>query len=109
MDISIIIPTHNRLWCLPDAIKSCKSNNYSIEVIVIDDGSTDGTADWLSKQTNIRYVVQPHLGKCWAVNKGFEMATGKYIRFLDSDDMVTTGANDEQMLLALTTQADIIV
>lgn len=109
MDISIIIPTYNRLWSLPDAIASCKSDKYSVEIIVIDDGSTDGTADWLSKQQNIRYVIQPNLGKCWAANKGFEMAEGKYIRFLDSDDIITANANDEQMDLALSNKADVVV
>jgi glycosyltransferase involved in cell wall biosynthesis len=109
MDISIIIPTYNRLWCLPAAIESCKNTTCKTEIIVIDDGSADGTWEWLSQQKNIISIRQLNSGKCWAVNKGFEIARGKYIRFLDSDDMVDKFANDEQFDLAEQGDADIAV
>jgi glycosyltransferase involved in cell wall biosynthesis len=108
-DISIIIPTYDRLWCLPAAIESCRTNKQAVEIIVVDDGSTDGTWDWLQHQSGIVAIQQPNQGKCIAVNKAFEKAKGKYIRFLDSDDQVIAGANDEQFELAEANSADIVV
>ncbi|MBT2562800.1 glycosyltransferase family 2 protein [Pedobacter sp. ISL-68] len=109
MDISIIIPTYNRLWSLPQTIESCRNTSCSIEIIVIDDGSSDTTWEWLKSQTDIKAIKQENLGKCWAVNRGFELATGKYIRFLDSDDLLSPKANDEQLVLAEETGADVVV
>jgi glycosyltransferase involved in cell wall biosynthesis len=93
LDISIIIPTYNRLWSLPKAIISCFDPNVVVEVIVIDDGSTDGTWEWLTKQENIITLRQENKGKDWAVNEGFKIARGKYIRFLDSDDWHLPGSS----------------
>lgn len=109
IDISIIIPTYNRFWSLPQAVESCRNNQCTIEIIVIDDGSTDGTSAWLEKQHDLIVVKQPNSGKCTAVNNGFKLAKGKYIRFLDSDDMLAKQANDEQFNLAIETSADIVV
>ena len=52
-DISIIIPTYNRLWSLPQAVQSCRSTGCSVEIIVVDDGSTDGTWEWVRAQPGI--------------------------------------------------------
>jgi len=109
MDVSIIIPTYNRLWSLPAAIKSCKSSVCSIEIIVIDDGSTDESYNWLKQQTNIKVLRQENWGKCWAANRGFEIATGKYVRFLDSDDLLNENAIDEQFILAEKENANVVV
>ena len=108
-DISILIPSFNRLWSLPKTIESCRGNRCNVELIIIDDGSTDGTSDWLRRQQNIVVISQSNFGKCWAVNKGFEIARGKYIRFLDSDDLLSNLANDEQFELAERTNADVVV
>jgi len=109
MDVSIIIPTYNRLWSLPEAIESCRNNKCAVEIIVVDDGSTDGTWEWLQEQKDIVILQQQHWGKCWAVNKAFNIAKGKYIRFLDSDDRLVAGANDEQFQLAEIDSTDIVV
>lgn len=109
MDVSIIIPTYNRLWCLPDAIGSCRHTECKTQIIVIDDGSDDGTWDWLCGQEELHLIRQNHLGKCWAANRGFEVATGKYIRFLDSDDQLAAYAIDEQFALAESSHADLVV
>ncbi|GGH15266.1 glycosyltransferase family 2 protein [Mucilaginibacter phyllosphaerae] len=107
MDISIIIPSYNRLWSLPKAISSCHETALNIEVIVIDDGSTDGTWNWLAKQQNIVALRQDNMGKDWAVNKGFSIAKGKYIRFLDSDDWLLPGSSLSLFTLSEKNQLDI--
>lgn len=94
MDVSIIIPAYNRLWSLPKAVSSCFDSKLSIEVLVIDDGSTDGTADWLNTQSNLKVFQQKNQGKDWAINNFFDQAKGKYIRFLDSDDWLLPFSTD---------------
>jgi glycosyltransferase involved in cell wall biosynthesis len=91
-DVSVIIPTYNRLWALPRAVESCR-DECSTEIIVIDDGSTDGTWDWLQTQKDVAAIRQDNWGKDWAVTKGFAAARGEFIRFLDSDDWLIPGAS----------------
>ena len=107
--LSIIIPTYNRLWSLPKAVESCRHTQCRPEIIVVDDGSTDETWPWLERQPDVIRLRQPNRGKPWAVNLGFERATGEYIRFLDSDDWCLPGANDGQVALARHTGADVVV
>ena len=68
IDVSIIIPTFNRLWCLPRAVASCRDSAVSVEIIVVDDGSSDGTWEWLSAQKDVVALKQENWGKGWAVN-----------------------------------------
>lgn len=109
MDVSIIIPTYNRLWSLPMAINSCRNTKCEVEIIVIDDGSTDGTKEWLDTQSDIIVITQKNWGKCWAVNNGFAMAKGKYVKFLDSDDMIEKNSLDEQFEIAVKSDCDVVV
>jgi glycosyltransferase involved in cell wall biosynthesis len=109
IDISIIIPTFNRLWTLPKAIDSCRNTICNIEIIVVDDGSTDGTWEWLQTQKDVVSIYQANQGKCWAVNKACTQTKGKYIRFLDSDDAFTKHSIDEMYELALETNSDVVV
>jgi glycosyltransferase involved in cell wall biosynthesis len=107
--LSIIIPSYNRLWALPKAIESCRATWSPHEIIVVDDGSTDGTSDWLAQQPDIVHVRTDNWGKDWAVNRAFSTARGQYVRFLDSDDWLESDANDAQLELALREDADIVV
>ena len=86
--LSIIIPTFNRSELLYRALNSVFMQTYSdYEVIVIDDGSTDGTAEMLQKNfTQVRYFYQSNKGVSASRNKGLELAKGRWIAFLDSDD-----------------------
>lgn len=95
IDVSIIIPTYNRLWSLPKAVESCRNSLLNIELIIIDDGSTDGTAEWLVEQQQLIVITQANQGKDWAVNSGMAIAKGKYIRFLDSDDWLLPDSTDQ--------------
>jgi glycosyltransferase involved in cell wall biosynthesis len=110
MDITVIIPAYNRAWALPRAIQSCKDNDgVSVQIIVVDDGSTDGTWDMLTQIEGIEIYRQQNWGKPWAVNMAFKHAKGKYIKFLDSDDWLAPGAMAKQYQLAEQENADIIV
>jgi glycosyltransferase involved in cell wall biosynthesis len=80
-----------------------------VQVIVIDDGSTDGTWDWLQSQRSIVAIRQDNWGKDNAANHGFARSTGEFIRFLDSDDWVLPDANDRQLEIGRQTGADIVV
>ncbi|PWS26395.1 hypothetical protein DHW03_16575 [Pedobacter yonginense] len=108
MDVTIIIPTFNRLWSLPKAIASCFESPLKIQVIVVDDGSTDGTLAWLNTQQNILIVHQENQGKDHAINNVFHLAQGKYIRFLDSDDWFLPNSTTKLFEAAESTQADVV-
>jgi glycosyltransferase involved in cell wall biosynthesis len=107
-DVSIIIPAYNRLWCLPRAVQSCRNTTCNTQIIVVDDGSTDGTWEWLQTQTDVTAIRQGNKGQTYAINKGFDVAGGKYIRFLDSDDFLTEGIIDKQYNAAIETGAQLI-
>lgn len=89
--VSVVIPTHNRVDLLPRAIESVLKQTYNdIEIIVVSDGSTDGTDDFMRQYDNdnrIRYInYKPGKGGNYARNTGFEAAKGEFIAFLDDDD-----------------------
>lgn len=86
--VTVIIPTYNREKTIGRAIDSILNQTYKdIEIIVIDDGSSDGTIEVLKKYgEKVRVLTQSHRGANAARNKGIENANGKYIAFLDSDD-----------------------
>lgn len=108
-DITVIIPSKNRLWSLPKAVSSCRSSHLEIEIIVIDDGSTDGTAEWLRTQRDVIAIAGEGWGKPWGVNKGLAMATGNYLRYLDSDDWLNPSANELQWDIARKENVDVVV
>lgn len=87
---SVVLPTHNRAHLLPEAIQSvCAQTVGDWELIVIDDGSDDDTralAVFQQYDPRVRYVYQPRAGRSIARNRGFGLALGAFICFLDSDD-----------------------
>lgn len=87
--ISVIIPTYNRDKTILKSINSVLNQTYSdIEVIVVDDGSTDNTKKTVNsiKDKRLKYIYQKNQGACVARNRGIEEARGEYIAFHDSDD-----------------------
>lgn len=87
--VSVIIPTYNRKAMLRGAVDSVLKQTYrDWELIVVDDGSTDGTGDDLRARfdARVRLVAQPRRGVAAARNLGVHSARGAYIAFLDSDD-----------------------
>jgi glycosyltransferase involved in cell wall biosynthesis len=88
--ISVVIPTYNRAEKVPKTIESVLSQTFSdLEIIVVDDGSSDGTGQILRETfgDRIRYYFQPNKGVSEARNKGIAEARGEWIAFLDSDDI----------------------
>lgn len=91
IEISIILPVFNRKTKIKRAIKSVLNQSYNFfELIIIDDGSTDGTEKsvfpFLFKNKNIKYIRHCNRGTALSLNTGIELAVGKYITFIDSDD-----------------------
>lgn len=91
--VSIIVPTLNRSGFLPNAIKSITQQNYqNVEIIVIDDGSTDDTASVMERMIQQYPFLKYYSNECekgpaGARNTGFRKATGDFLAFLDSDDV----------------------
>lgn len=86
--VSVIIPTYNRAHTLAEAIDSVLAQSRpAAEIIVVDDGSTDGSAELLAGYGDrIRYLRQDNAGVGAARNRGLAAASGDYIALLDSDD-----------------------
>ncbi|AWL11242.1 Chondroitin synthase [Saliniradius amylolyticus] len=93
--VSIYMPTHNRLSLLPRAVKSIQAQTFTnFEAIIVDDGSSDETAQYLNQLSNEdpRFRVYRHespKGACAARNLAISMARGEYITGLDDDDEFT--------------------
>jgi len=88
-DISVIIPTFNRGKVVVAAVESVLAQTYTdYEIIVVDDGSTDDTAGRLLPYLpRIQYVHQAKRGASAARNRGVDLARGRWVSFLDSDDL----------------------
>jgi len=99
--VSAIIPTYNRASFISDAVDSVLKQTYAnVEVIVVDDGSTDATLEQLTKYgSRIRVVTQDNRGPAGARNRGIAMSSGELIAFLDSDDLWLPSKIDRQVAL----------
>src|SRR5436305_1029668 len=87
--ISVIIPVYNGERYLGEAIESVLAQSYHwLEIILVDDGSTDGSAT-VAKQFSpaVQVVRQPNLGAGAARNRGIALAQGEFLAFLDADDL----------------------
>lgn len=111
--ISIVIPTYNRSKTIVKSINSVLNQTYAnLEIVVIDDGSTDGTESIIKKMQNkdrrIKYVKMPkNRGACFARNLGIKKSTGKYIAFQDSDDIYVKHKLANQLANLLNNASDL--
>ncbi len=87
--VNIIIPVYNGERYLAQAIESALSQTHRpIQVMVVDDGSTDASLRLAQQYSDsISFCTQPHMGISAARNRGFELAQGDYLAFLDADDV----------------------
>ncbi len=97
--ISVIIPVYNGAKFLPEAIATVEAQGQpDLEIIVVDDGSTDDTATVAQGLSDrIRYIYQPNQGPAAARNRGLTEAQGAFIAFLDVDDQWPAGKLHHQM------------
>src|SRR5215207_11289555 len=91
--VSVVIPCYNQAHFLGEAIESVLSQSYpNFEIIVVDDGSPDDTAEVAARYPEVRYVRQDNQGVSVARNSGLARSGGAYIVFLDADDRLLPGA-----------------
>jgi len=92
--VSIVTPVFNQGPYLSETIESVLAQDYrSIEYIVIDDGSTDNTSEVLKRYSHkITALTQSNMGQAWTLNKGWSLASGKYIGYLSADDVLYPNA-----------------
>lgn len=107
--VSIIIPNYNKEEYIKEAIDSALNQTYSpIEVIVVDDGSTDDSRKIIkSYGAKIKAYFLPHSYQSAANNFGFRKSKGKYIQFLDSDDIILPKKIEKQVKSLEETKSDI--
>lgn len=106
--VSAIITTHNRLPSLKRAVKSVLNQTYkNIELIVVDDHSTDRTIEWCL-ENNITVFQSPYKGGNVARNVGIKHACGDYVAFLDDDDYWHQNKIEKQVNIANSSRCDVI-
>lgn len=97
---SIIIATHDRPHLLPRAVESARGAGKNVEIVVVDDASTDETAAVCGTLAGVKYVrVEQNLRVAGARNIGLLASSGQYVSFLDDDDLRLPGSVDEQVEL----------
>lgn len=108
--VSIIIPCYNARNWVAEAIHSCFNQTYPfIEVIVVDDGSTDGSLQVLEGfGSRIKLKAGPNRGGNVARNDGFSLSTGEYIQYLDADDYLLPDKIAKQVRFLEETNADVV-
>src|SRR5262249_26420702 len=100
--VSVLMPVYNREAYLAGAIESILAQTYRpLEIIVVDDGSTDASAAIAQRYAEVRYAYQPHAGIAAARNRTLSLARGEYLAFLDSDDLWEPSTLDRQMAVML--------
>jgi len=96
--VSVIIPCYKQAHFLPEAIESILHQTYPrVELVVVDDGSPDNTAEVVARYSGIKCCQQPHRGLAEARNAGFRASIGEYVMFLDADDRLTPNAVESHL------------
>ena len=109
--VSVIIPCFNAQRWLREAIDSCLEQTYpQIEIIVIDDASTDDSLEIIKSYDNqvIWESFLENRGGCYARNRGFALSRGEYIQFLDADDYILPEKIARQVDFLEVTEADVV-
>lgn len=108
--VSVIIPCFNAEQWIGAAIESCLQQTYSdVEIIVIDDGSTDNSLEIIKSYGDaIIWQSYPRKGGNYARNKGFDLSKGEYIQYLDADDYILPEKIARQVSFLEATGADVV-
>jgi glycosyltransferase involved in cell wall biosynthesis len=112
--VSVIIPVFNRPFCIVEAVCSALDQTYpALECIVIDDGSTDDTLAVVSRafrdDPRLRVLATRHAGVSAARNHGLRHASGRFVTFLDSDDLMLRHRIERQLAILAAGTADAVV
>ena len=90
-EVSVVVVAYNEQGCIADCLSSLMRQTHpSFEVIVVDDGSSDGTVDVVRRFERVRLIQQPHLGVGRAINRGAQEARGEILLILDADQWFTS-------------------
>ena len=99
--VSVIIPVYNASFYLKECIESVLHQTYyNLEIVIIDDGSTDNSVDIVKSyqyDNRIKIITQKNRGAATARNVGIKNSRGKYIQFLDADDILSLNKIEEQL------------
>lgn len=112
--VSIIVPIYNINSYLEKCIESILAQTYkNIEVILVDDGSTDGSSElcdeWSSRDHRLEVIHKPNGGLSSARNQGIEKSSGDYLMFIDGDDYIDPSMTDVLLERARDTKADMVI
>ncbi|QIO10172.1 bifunctional glycosyltransferase/CDP-glycerol:glycerophosphate glycerophosphotransferase [Acinetobacter lanii] len=112
VEISIIIPMYNVENLILETLSSIAKNECNFEALIINDGSTDSSLEraesFCKKDSRFKVISQPNQGVSVARNLGIDLAQGKYITFIDSDDIVPDRALDNMLKTAYSENADFV-
>ena len=113
-ELSIIVPVYNTAQYLPQCIESILKQSFkNWELILIDDGSTDGSAEiceeWAQKDARIKVIHKVNSGQADSRNQALEICQGAYIGFVDSDDWIEESMYEVLMNDLKTTNSDIAI
>jgi glycosyltransferase involved in cell wall biosynthesis len=114
IDVSVIVPVYNAEKYLPECIDSLlKQNGICIEIIIIDDGSSDNSGaiaeQYINQYNHIRVFHQKNMGVSSARNTGLRMAEGDYVIFVDGDDQVKENSLYKLYYMSAEQRADIVI
>lgn len=108
--VSIIIPCYNaHKWIAATLQSALQPTFYVTEVVVVDDGSNDGSGDIISRHfPQVKLITTSNHGVSHARNLGIKMSRGEYLVFLDADDLLISGKIDRQVALLKSTDGDVV-
>jgi glycosyltransferase involved in cell wall biosynthesis len=109
--VSILMPCFNNQDFVGAAIESALSQTYSnIEVIVVDDGSTDFSLDVIKRyEKKIKWLTGPNRGACEARNSALDLSKGEFIQFLDADDLLVSTKIEKQLQKIISGDFDLVL
>lgn len=110
LPVSVIVPAYNAAATLAATLESAFAQDIPVEVLVVDDGSTDGSlAVARSFGPQVRVLTGPNRGASAARNIGMKETEGTWIVFLDADDMLEPGTLSQRLAAAKTANADVVI